>query len=212
MDQRLPSGRYEGSILLADISGYTSFLNSVKIAHASDAFADGQIPDAYAMMSSFLEGIAARVDPPFTLIKFEGDAVFAVAPDDESPHAGAMIDCVADCYADFVDRLSAAREIWTCSCEACIRKDTLDLKFILHFGEFFIQVVGRQVDAVGPEVNVAHRLLKNDAVGLVGALGYGLFTEEIVEALELPLEHAVRLTETVDDGRQVVARVIPLHV
>jgi hypothetical protein len=44
MDADLAPGQYTGEILLADISGFTVFLEDVKLAHASDAFADGQIP------------------------------------------------------------------------------------------------------------------------------------------------------------------------
>lgn len=211
MYESLPLGRYVGSILLADISGYSSFLNSVQVAHEDDAFADGQVPDAYAMMSSFLEGIASKVEPPFRVLKFEGDAVFAVAANGTTPREEAMIDCVAACYADFADRRSSAREFWTCTCKACSRSGTLDLKFILHYGEFFIQAVGHHVEAVGPEVNIAHRLLKNRAVEIVGSSGYGLFTEESVAALDLPLGDAASLTEVVDDGRRVDARVVVLH-
>ena len=51
------------------------------LAHRDDAFADGAVPDAYAMMSNLLDGIVGRVVPPFTLSKLEGDAVFAYAAD-----------------------------------------------------------------------------------------------------------------------------------
>lgn len=206
----LEPGRYVGSILLADISGYSSFLNDVQVAHRSDAFADGQVPVAYSMMASLLEGIADRVDPPFTVVKFEGDAAFAIALNDTTPSGEEMIHCVHDCYDDFAKRRSAASEVWTCNCDACSREKALDLKFIVHYGEVFLQQMGRQVDAVGPEINVAHRLLKNNATELVASSGYALFTDEAVDALELPLDGAARLDETVDDGRVVTARVIPL--
>jgi Protein of unknown function (DUF2652) len=139
----MPQGRYTGSIFLADISGYTNFLNSVQVAHEDDAFADGQVPDAYAMMSRFLEGIASTIEPPLTVLKFEGDAAFAVAADDVTPRSAEMMDLIAGCYGDFVTRRAAAGQIWTCTCNACSRKETLDLKFVVHHGEYFIQTVGR---------------------------------------------------------------------
>lgn len=185
-------------------------MNDVQEAHRSDAFADGQVPVAYSMMASLLEGIATNVDPPLTVIKFEGDAAFAVGLDGSIPSGEAMIDCVTGCYADFSDRRAAVGEVWTCTCDACRREQTLDLKFIVHHGEVFLQQVGGQVDAVGPEVNVAHRLLKNNATQLVASSGYALFTDDVVEALDLPLGEAAHLAETVDDGRVVNARVIPL--
>jgi class 3 adenylate cyclase len=196
--------------LLADISGYTSFLDSVRLAHQEDAFADGQIPDAYAMMSSFLEGIASVIDPPFNVVKFEGDAAFAVAADDITPRGTSMLDLITECYGDFVDRRSAAGLIWTCTCTACSRKETLDLKFVVHHGEYFVQAVGDQVEVLGPDVNIAHRLLKNAAAELVGSMGYSLFTEATTDALTLPLTKAVTMTEIIDGERPIPTRVIPL--
>ena len=211
INESLRQGRYVGTIVLADISGYTSFLDSVRLAHQDDAFADGQIPDAYAMMSSFLEGIASVIDPPFNVVKFEGDAAFAVAPDDITPRGVPMLDLISKCYEDFVDRRSAAGLIWTCTCNACSRRETLDLKFVVHHGEYFVQAVGSQIEVVGPDVNIAHRLLKNAAAELVGSLGYSLFTEATTEALALPLSDAASLTETIDGEQQIATRVIPLR-
>ena len=72
-----PPRRADGPLILADIGGYTSFLRIVQVAHADDAFADGNVPDAYAFVSSLLDGIVGQLVPPFTLAKLEGDAVFA---------------------------------------------------------------------------------------------------------------------------------------
>src|SRR5438552_9812984 len=55
MSPSMPSAA-NGPLLLADISGYTSFLQSVAVSHRDDAFANGAVPDAYAMMSDLLDG------------------------------------------------------------------------------------------------------------------------------------------------------------
>ncbi|CAN5158159.1 hypothetical protein BH23CHL9_BH23CHL9_08090 [soil metagenome] len=39
----------EGALLLADIGGYTAFLQAVTEAHRDDAFADGAVPEAYRL-------------------------------------------------------------------------------------------------------------------------------------------------------------------
>ncbi|HET9259660.1 MAG TPA: DUF2652 domain-containing protein [Acidimicrobiia bacterium] len=203
-------GRHLGGILLADVSGYTRFLDDVQIAHRDDAFADGRVPPAYSMMAGLLEGIAGTVDPPFTVVKFEGDAVFAIAADADMPRGDAMVDWVKRCYVEFADRRTAAGEIWTCTCDACSRSASLDLKFIFHHGEFFVQQVAAHTDALGPEINVAHRLLKNGAAALLGVLGYALFTDEMIHALDISLPDAPGLTEAVDGGRVITARAIAL--
>ena len=58
-----------GPLVLADISGYTAFLQSVATAHADDAFADGAIPEAYGILTRLLDGIVTGLVPPFTLSK-----------------------------------------------------------------------------------------------------------------------------------------------
>src|SRR6266436_6770824 len=53
--------------LIADISGYTSFLAGVQLDHAQDIIAD--------LMDTVVKGLR----PPFRLAKFEGDAAFVYA-------------------------------------------------------------------------------------------------------------------------------------
>ena len=163
------------------------------------------------MMSGFLEAIASWVDPPLTVLKFEGDAAFAVGSDDVLRDGDQLLSTVTGCYADFVRRNAEAGKIWTCRCAACSQRLDLDLKFVIHHGTFFIQPVGEQVEAVGPEVNVAHRLLKNQAADLLGSNAYCLFTEEAMSALQVPTDGALELSEIVDDGREVRARVFDLR-
>jgi class 3 adenylate cyclase len=197
--------------MLADISGYTSFLDDVQTAHRDDAFADGEIPDAYSLMSSLLEGIASSIDPPLTLVKFEGDAVFAIAPEDRSPHGTTMRECAQNCYRDFRARLREASMVWTCTCDACGRKDRLDLKFVIHYGDYFVQAVGSHVEVLGPDVNVAHRLLKNSAASHVGTQAYALFTDEVIDALEVPIADAVSFTEPINGMQPIGVQAVPLR-
>ncbi|MDQ4081445.1 MAG: hypothetical protein M3123_00925, partial [Actinomycetota bacterium] len=71
------SGAQCGALLLADISGYTGFLQGVAGAHAADMAAGRFVPKAYPLLTSLLDGIVERIAPPFALSKLEGDAVFA---------------------------------------------------------------------------------------------------------------------------------------
>ncbi|MBI4417939.1 MAG: hypothetical protein HY563_04115, partial [Ignavibacteriales bacterium] len=54
----------QGYLLLADISGYTSFLTEAELDHAREIIAD------------LLEVITARLRSLVTIAKLEGDAVF----------------------------------------------------------------------------------------------------------------------------------------
>jgi hypothetical protein len=201
-----------GPLLLADISGYTSFLQAVATAHREDAFANGAIPDAYAMMSDLLDGIVGRVVPPFTLSKLEGDAVFAYSTEEKAmPRGEAMLECFGECYADFRRRVDTADAIWACRCDACMRIDALDLKFILHAGPFILQSIAGGQELVGPEVVMAHRLLKSDAAAHVGHGAYALITEEAAARFDVPIEGASPLIATYEHYAPVRARIFPLR-
>ena len=76
-----------GQLLLADISGYTSFLQSVALAHKDDAFADGAVPPAYAVLSNLLDGIVGHVVPPFTLSDSRGTRSSHMQPTQTRYHA-----------------------------------------------------------------------------------------------------------------------------
>ncbi len=200
-----------GPLLLADISGYASFLAAVADAHRDDAFADGRIPDAYALISSLLDGIITSIVPPYALAKLEGDAVFAYATSpDGSRHGEAVLSCLAACYAGFKERLDSARSIWGCGCHACARVEALDLKFVLHAGAFVIQPMGGNHELVGTEVVTVHRLLKNHAAELVGTGAYALITEAAARMLEIPPGDSVPLVEQYEYLPPIATRVVPM--
>jgi hypothetical protein len=192
-----------GPLVLADISGYSSFLHDVAYEHRNDAFADGKVPDAYAVISSLLDGIVQRLVPPFTLSKLEGDAVFVYATDDDPPRGQPLLDCIGACYADFRERVRAAHSIWPCSCDACARIDQLELKFVLHAGPFVIQSIAGRDELVGPEVVVAHRLLKSRAADAVGQTAYVLVTDAASARLDIPANGGVTVVETFDPSPPV---------
>ena len=201
-----------GPLLLADISGYTSFLQSVADAHRDDAFAGGAVPPAYAVMSGLLGGIVERLVPPFMLAKLEGDAVFAYSTDISAiPRGRNVFDCFAGCYGEFRRRLEAAQHLSTCSCGVCSRIDILDLKFILHAGPFVTQEIAGRHELVGPEVVMAHRLLKNGAAELVGHGAYALVTTVAAAELEIPTAASMPIVETYEHYAPVSGHVFSLR-
>src|SRR6476646_1594661 len=116
-----------GLLVLADISGYTAFLQAVPAAHRDDAFVDGAVPDAYEVISHLLDGIVERLVPPFTLSKLEGDAVFAYTNGTiDLPGGAELRSCLVACYADFRERVGTARAVWPCWCDACSGISALD--------------------------------------------------------------------------------------
>ena len=200
-----------GPLVLADISGYSTFLRDVAHEHRNDAFAGGNVPHAYGVISSLLDGIVQRLVPPFTLSKLEGDAVFVYATDGSAPRGQALLDCIGACYADFRERVGAAHTVWPCTCEPCRRIDQLDLKFVLHAGPFVIQSIAGRDELIGPEVVVAHRLLKSRAADAVGQAAFALVTDAASEWLDVPADGGVPVLEECQPSPPVSGRAFALR-
>jgi hypothetical protein len=187
----------EGPLLIADISGYTSFFRDVEEAHRDVVLADGATPEAYGLMSTLLSGIVGRIVPPFTLAKLEGDAVFVFATAGVAvPHGEALIDLIRVAHADFVAGRDDVMEATICDCEACTRAGRLDLKFVLHAGKYVLQEIAGSRELSGPEVVMTHRLLKNGAAAALGSGAYLLVTDAAARSLDLPTATAMTMTET----------------
>ena len=198
--------RRQGVLLLADISGYTGFLQGVAEAHRALIIDSDDPPYAYAVMSTTLQAIVEALSPQFQVAKLEGDAVFAVA-DDGTVSGEAMLGTLRDCLAAFRAQLTKATDTWVCSCNACSTINTLDLKFIVHHGGYVAQTIAGYSELLGPEVNVAHRLLKNHAVELVGRVPYALFTDAATDALSLTTDGMTDSEEAYDGNPP-----LPVHI
>jgi hypothetical protein len=204
-------GMERGTLLLADISGYTAFLQAVGNAHAADMAAGTFVPTAYPLLTSLLDGIIEQVAPPFTLSKVEGDAVFVFADEDGAlPRGEELLGCLTACYRGFRSRLDEARSLMLCNCDACSSIDGLDLKFVLHHGDFVVQPVAGHPELLGPDVTISHLLLKNHVADLIGRSAYALVTERAAAELAVPLETSVRITERYEHYPPVEARVLSL--
>jgi len=198
--------RRAGALLLADISGYTAFLQGVADAHRQLIIEADEPPPAYAVLSHLLDTMLAALSPAFGLAKFEGDAVFAVA-DGEVPRGESALDSLRACYASFRDGLATAGSQWTCTCTACARIGELDLKFVLHHGSYVAQSIAGHEELLGSEVNLVHRLLKNHVRDLIGRAPYALVTDSAVSALAIPTDGMIGAEETYEDVPP-----IPVHV
>ncbi len=197
-----------GVLFLADISGYTRFLRVVEEAHREDVFGGEQVPDAYAFVSSLLDGIIESIVPPLELSKLEGDAVFAWSDDTAAmPCGGELLTFIARCYAEFRHQLGRALEIWTCRCGSCALVGTLDLKFVLHAGPFVVQSIAGRTELVGPTVVMAHRLLKSGAATVVGHGAYALITDQAAQQLDVPTAESMPLVEEIEHYLPVHAHV-----
>ncbi len=116
-----------GHLLLADISGYTSYVATTELTHSQE------------ILTELLECIIECVKPLMTISKIEGDAVFAYAPEADIPRGETLLELIESTYLAFRLRRDASRRRTTCTCNACRNIPNLDLKFITHHGEYFVQ-------------------------------------------------------------------------
>ena len=172
----------ERYLLLADISGYTGFMGGVEVAHGVDF--SGGIPAAYSILAALLDAVIAGVEPDFSVVKLEGDAVFAAAAAKRLDGGGTrVLETLGATYQGFVESRTRAIPSSDHMCTACPAVVDLDLKFVLHRGPVVRQSVGSGSDLLGPAVNVAHRLLKNTVRSRIGSRPYLFMTDAAASAL-----------------------------
>lgn len=160
-----------GYLLLADISGYTSYVASTELTHSQD------------ILSELLEVIVSSFGTRMTIHKLEGDAVFAYTAESKLERGEALFELIESTYVAFRNNRDAAHRRTTCTCNACRHIPNLDLKFIAHYGEFVVQDVMDRKELVGSDVNLIHRLLKNRVSESTGWKAYALFTEPCLARL-----------------------------
>ncbi len=188
-----------GYLLLADISGYTSFVAQTEIEHAGLA------------LSYLLETIVEKLDDLLTICKLEGDAVFAYVEADKLQECQSLLELIDQTYLAFRDRAQDLYDHATCPCRACKAIPTLDLKFILHHGEFVMQQVAGIRDLLGTDVNLIHRLLKNGVFEATGWKGYAVFTDQALEHMQCSKENYFRRCETYEHLGDVNIYCMDLH-
>jgi hypothetical protein len=186
------TGVDQGYLVLADITGYTAFLTGTELDHANGVIED--------LTGTIVEQLSA----PLRLVKIEGDAVFVYAFGGLFSNGERVLELVEQCYVAFGDRIADIIRQTTCTCAACANVGTLDLKFVVHFGEFVVQRRAGGDDLAGKDVIVAHRLLKNGVADRLGVRAYALLTSAVLERMttrpELPEHRETYDTIGVVDG------------
>ena len=137
----------EGTFVLADISGYTSFLTGVAIEHAKEITSD--------LFKAILKANQGR----WKVANVEGDCIFFYREGRESPDE--LLAHVKLLHERFCDRVIDIATASSCSCGACSRTNQLSMKFVAHTGEFETQEIAGRKQLIGVDIVMAHRLLKN---------------------------------------------------
>ena len=189
-----------GYLVIADISGYTSFVAKTELEHSQE------------ILTELLELLMEKFQPLMTISDFEGDAVFAYAPEAIFARGETLIEFIESTYVAFRDKQVSMKRETTCTCNACRNIPTLDLKFIVHHGDFIIQQVAGIKDLLGTDVNLIHRLAKNHVAESTGWRGYALFTHQGLEHLQSDKTSYIQQTESYEHLGEVETYVMDMHV
>ena len=163
----------KGYFILTDISGYTEFLTKSELDHAQDA------------LQNLFDVQLAHIKHPFVISGFRGDAIFMYVPETHFCEPQTLLEALENLYFVFADALRQMIYNTTCTCRACKNMSRLDLKMVIHYGEYAIQKLGDREELLGADVIVPHRMLKNRVIELTGIESYALFSDAAAEASKL---------------------------
>ena len=181
-----------GTFVLADIGGYTSFLSDVGIEHAKE------------ITSHLFNGLHA-VDPDrWRVGNVEGDCLFLYS--DDPAAAESAFDHVQRLFERFCEGVEEVVAGSTCTCGACDRSGDLSLKFVVHNGEFETHDVVGRTELIGPDIVVAHRLLKNS----VPVREYAIVTEPLRDTVDGCGYDCLPAVDDYDDVGEVDYRYVDL--
>lgn len=158
--------------MIADLSGYTDYLQTTELEHAEDVLAD------------LTDTVIDQLQAVLTISKLEGDAVFAYALEG-STDATMLLDGIDNAYFAFRRRVLNIGQATTCDCNACRRIPTINLKFVAHHGQFVRREVAGTEELTGSDVVLVHRLLKNTIVDSLGIEAYAFFTDPVFDNLSV---------------------------
>ena len=143
-------------VVLADISGYTRFM------------VDGQMSAIHGQqyITFLIESLIREIDIPLRLQEIEGDALFLYAEDPGSDEEWMtvlqQIPAMLQRFFDaFYEGMVLGAEATPCKCAVCRHSNELALKIIVHTGTAVFHRIGGFDKVSGPDVILAHRLLKN---------------------------------------------------
>src|SRR5438128_1200180 len=126
----MKTSTHDGTLVLADISGFTAFVTATELEHGPQ------------IIAALLEAVMRRLSPPLDIQEVEGDAVFAVGPDGALQPRVQLLDVLDEAFVAFKALQRELADDQSCGCHACRSVDSLDLKIVAHHGRFLRQRVG----------------------------------------------------------------------
>lgn len=191
----------EGYLLIADITGYTMYLSRSELEHA------------HHVLQMLLELLIEHTRPPLIISRLAGDAVVSYGLQDKFLSGQTFVELIEDTYVAFRKAINLMVLNNTCQCNACANISTLDLKFFVHYGTFVLQRLDKHDELLGADVNLIHRLLKNQVTEKTGCHAYTLYTDAAIRqlAIEDIAENLLPHTESYEHLGEVQTHVQDMH-
>jgi hypothetical protein len=190
----------QGYFLIADITGYTQYLNESELEHAQ------------GILTSLLNLLIEHTKPPLIISRLAGDAVISYGLSGHFLGGQTFAESLEDTYVSFRRMVELMVRNTTCPCNACRNIASLDLKFFVHFGEFAVQKLDAHNELVGSDVNLLHRLLKNHVTGVLGLKAYTLYSDAAIHQLGLEnLSGLIRHEESYEHLGKITVCIEDMH-
>lgn len=155
-----------GLMIIADISGFTNYINVTEIEHSQK------------IIAKLLESLIDANELGLFISEIEGDAVFFFKFGTDDSYS-ALINQIKRMTQIFYSTLEGMSTDKTCECGACSVLAGLNIKFIVHIGKIGTIMIKNFCKFYGIDVIVVHRLLKNH----LKIIDYALFTSKVVRKL-----------------------------
>lgn len=146
-------------------------------------------------INMLIDAMVKAVGDEYEVAEIEGDAVLLVRKG-EPPTTKEILNTCLNIFNAFHYQRKWMQQHMVCACGACQAIINLTLKFVVHHGPVAEITVGRFVKQSGPEMIIAHRLLKNN----IDNNQYLLITEKLFEKETGPAEEdELEWTSSSDD-------------
>jgi hypothetical protein len=164
----------KGYFLITDVTGYTAFMTGSELEHAQD------------ILKSLFNALIDSIKPPLHISNFQGDAILAYIPEETFQRGQILLETIESIYSGFMRQREVMEYNRSCSCcNACSNLSLLDLKIFIHYGEYMLQDMRGKLELSGPDVIIAHRMMKNRVKEELGLQAYALFSAAALQALGL---------------------------
>jgi len=147
----MAAGTVNALLVIADIGGYTRFMNlhRMSLAHAQE--------NTLRLLDAVIDAA-----PDLELSGLEGDAAFLYVTDPGAEQVTrALAGVTTAMHAAFHTEQQKMESLSVCRCDACHQTGRLNVKVVAHYGEVVLTPRRGGTTLAGVDVILVHRMLKN---------------------------------------------------